>query len=157
MDQLYKATLTHSSPIIHRPLPPPQTQRMPHTPPAEQTSSILPHCDPSIESPPTHPAPIPIHLPNIYVNPYPPIAANAPNQHPPAPPPPPAPPAPRVLSSRELPPPGIGAIRIGSMKFKKAHPLLYVSLVISIIALVLGVPKGSLPTLTGRQRELRAS
>lgn len=37
------------------------------------------------------------------------------------------------------------------------HPLLWVALGLSIVAVILGVPKGTLPTLTGRHRTLRVS
>lgn len=40
---------------------------------------------------------------------------------------------------------------------KKPHPFLWISLLLSLIALVLEVPKGSLPTLTGRHKALRVS
>ncbi|TXT15569.1 hypothetical protein VHUM_00072 [Vanrija humicola] len=40
--------------------------------------------------------------------------------------------------------------------FSAPHPLLWVTLCLSILAIVLGVPKGSLPTITGRHRVLRA-
>lgn len=40
---------------------------------------------------------------------------------------------------------------------RRPHPLLWVTLGLSIVALVLGVPKGSLPTVTGRHKALRVS
>lgn len=39
----------------------------------------------------------------------------------------------------------------------KPHPLLWITLGLSILAVILGVPKGSLPTLTGRHKTLRVS
>lgn len=48
-------------------------------------------------------------------------------------------------------------VKFGPFAFAKPHPLLWISLILSLIALVLGVPKGSLPTLTGRHKELRVS
>ncbi|TXT08246.1 uncharacterized protein COLE_05170 [Cutaneotrichosporon oleaginosum] len=39
---------------------------------------------------------------------------------------------------------------------EKPHALLWLSLALSTLAIILGVPKGSLPTVTGRHRELRA-
>ncbi|KAI9639698.1 uncharacterized protein MKK02DRAFT_40020 [Dioszegia hungarica] len=98
------------------------------------------------------PAPVPVQLPNIYVNPFPP-------------PPPPQPrryPSPPIIR-RQIPPPVIpgpayvsNMMRFGPFTFVKPHPLLWISLFISLVALVLGVPRGSLPTLTGRHKELRA-
>ncbi|KAK4684533.1 hypothetical protein P7C73_g5639, partial [Tremellales sp. Uapishka_1] len=38
----------------------------------------------------------------------------------------------------------------------RPHPLLWISLFLSLLALILEVPKGSLPTLTGRHKALRA-
>lgn len=40
---------------------------------------------------------------------------------------------------------------------RRPHPLLWLTLGLSIVAIVLGVPKGSLPTVTGRHRALRVS
>lgn len=40
---------------------------------------------------------------------------------------------------------------------RRPHPLLWVTLGLSLVALVLGVPKGSLPTVTGRHKVLRVS
>lgn len=109
-----------------------------------------------------HAQPIPIQLPNIYVNPFPaqdhtrdrdttpgtrhvhregePI--NVPTSS-----------TTHGHSRRS----GSGTIKIGSWRFTKPHPLLWVCLGLSILALVLEVPKGSLPTLTGRHRALRVS
>ena len=39
----------------------------------------------------------------------------------------------------------------------RPHPLLWVCLALSVLALVLGVPKGTLPTITGRHKALRVS
>ncbi|KAL7421702.1 hypothetical protein Q5752_003472 [Cryptotrichosporon argae] len=95
---------------------------------------------------PTEPPPIPIQLPNIYVHPYPPPPPHPPTPPPPPPPtmPPPSPPRPRS----PLPQP--------RGWWTRPHPLLWVTLGMSLLALVLQVPKGSLPTLTGRHRALRA-
>jgi hypothetical protein len=53
--------------------------------------------------------------------------------------------------------PSSNMMRIGPFRFARPHPLLWIPLGLSLIALVLEVPKGSLPTLTGRHRQLRAS
>lgn len=78
-------------------------------------------------------------LPQIYVMSKPepaPVAAPPAVAAPlPLPPPPPPPPA----------------------AHRRPHPLLWVTLAISVLALVLGVPKGSIPTFTGRHRALRVS
>ncbi|ODN82143.1 hypothetical protein L202_02443 [Cryptococcus amylolentus CBS 6039] len=42
------------------------------------------------------------------------------------------------------------------MRWPKPHPLLWIILAISVLALVLEVPKGSLPTFSGRHKALRA-
>lgn len=117
---------------------------------------------------PSQPQPIPVQLPNIYVNPYPP-------------PPPPALPqatdqqhSDRHQRSRTE---GAGTghhtrqehhrdtdthtsdgtrmVKLGPFRFTRPHPLLWISLALSLIALVLEVPKGSLPTITGRHKQLR--
>lgn len=46
---------------------------------------------------------------------------------------------------------------LGSWTFAKPHPLLWLCLALSLLALVLEVPKGSLPTFTGRHKALRVS
>lgn len=38
---------------------------------------------------------------------------------------------------------------------KRPHPLLWLCFALSMLALVLEVPKGSLPTITGRHKALR--
>ena len=98
--------------------------------------------------------PIPIQLPNIYVNPFPPAAEH---QHTPE------------TGTRHRDVPDINmptvtpvvhgkkgnTIKIGPWRFAKPHPLLWLCLGMSVVALVLGVPKGSLPTLTGRHKAIR--
>ena len=119
--------------------------------------------------------PIPIHLPNIYVNPFPPpVQPLPPNQsqaptqapHRPAPAavpahvPEPAPinvPTHDHAHPRHAPGTSHRSIRIGPWKITKPHPLLWLCLALSILALVLEVPKGTLPTITGRHRALRVS
>jgi len=46
-------------------------------------------------------------------------------------------------------------VKLGPWTFTRPHPLLWVSLMLGVIALVLQVPKGRLPTITGRHRALR--
>ena len=46
---------------------------------------------------------------------------------------------------------------LGSWTIAKPHPLLWLCLALSLLALVLEVPKGSLPTFTGRHKALRVS
>jgi hypothetical protein len=43
------------------------------------------------------------------------------------------------------------------LKLDRPHPLLWLALALSTLAIILGVPKGTLPTITGRHRELRVS
>ncbi|KAL1413636.1 hypothetical protein Q8F55_001414 [Vanrija albida] len=118
--------------------------------------------------------PIPIQLPTIYINPY----ASAPHgmsgapgafSAAPRPPTPPAPkkkepkepkeeskkPAPAVVVAAE-PAHVVVAAPAAWWNFGAPHPLLWVTLGLSILAIVLGVPKGTLPTITGRHRVLRA-
>lgn len=93
--------------------------------------------------------PIPVQLPNIYVT--------APSVQP-------AQPQPQPGTSHSTHSSGIRRehhsprmVHIGPFKFTRPHPLLWMTFALSIIALVLEVPKGSLPTLTGRHRQLRVS
>ncbi|EIW70733.1 hypothetical protein M231_02614 [Tremella mesenterica] len=132
MDDLYRAKLTGS---------PPRTARGNHD--LDQTPvTILPHRGPEG-------AAIPIQLPNIYVNPFPP---------------PPSPTRPVSVSPprhERTPAPLTSALRRPrgyweKMGFGRPHPLTWLAVIISFAALVLGVPKGHLPTLTGRHKELRA-
>ena len=139
MEDLYRAKLTHSPPVVRRQL---------HPETMELGPGITIKPQPPDDILPSHTAPIPIHLPNIYVNPYPTSAQPA------APSPLPAASYPVEPSRKTLetaPVPSFAQV------FKKPHPLLWLSLLISLTALILGVPKGSLPTLTGRHKELRVS
>ncbi|WVW83815.1 hypothetical protein I302_105836 [Kwoniella bestiolae CBS 10118] len=153
MDETYRAKLSgspnppHAHPQVH--------VGDDHTPPHQD------HGD-TIHIQPNHPAnntshPIPIQLPNIYVHPYP-LRERTP-------PPPPAPPQPAPTPAPAMPPVTVNVTapakeapkgrKIGPFRITRPHPLLWVSLVLSVIALVLEVPKGSLPTLTGRHKALR--
>nr|XP_031863211.1 uncharacterized protein CI109_001083 [Kwoniella shandongensis]KAA5530283.1 hypothetical protein CI109_001083 [Kwoniella shandongensis] len=152
MDDLYQAKLTGEPPH-------PQVHI------GEQSSNN----DPAHHAERTHhqrsaAQPIPIQLPNIYVHPYPPAQPQTPL----------APTAP-VTINLEKPTattPTVTAVepdmapasilqgqdrgrKIGPIRLRKPHPLLWLSLILSITALVLQVPKGSLPTLTGRHKALR--
>ncbi|WVO16228.1 hypothetical protein L204_103899 [Cryptococcus depauperatus] len=99
--------------------------------------------------------PIPIQLPNIYVHPYPQTQQKeAPPR--PAPPVSPAQAPPITLNVQTPLVPVAEKKRWGPFKWTMPHPLLWISLIISVIALVLEVPKGSLPTVTGRHKVLRA-
>ncbi|OCF40310.1 hypothetical protein I317_05877 [Kwoniella heveanensis CBS 569] len=154
MDETYKARLSASPHIHPHPLPD-------HTPPHQDsnhhhqgdTIHIQPH--PNVnQGGGANQQPIPIPLPNIYVHPYPPPA--------PAPAPAPAPkepaPAPVTVNvTSEMPNSSSSSAtkKIGPFKLSKPHPLLWVSLILSFIALILEVPKGSLPTITGRHKALR--
>ncbi|WWD02886.1 hypothetical protein V865_000928 [Kwoniella europaea PYCC6329] len=154
MDETYRAKLSGS------PNPHPQVHVGDDHTPAHQDN----HGD-TIHIQPNHPAnntshPIPIQLPNIYVHPYPPRERTPPPPPPqPAPPPPaPAPAMPPVTVNVTAPPKETvpKGRKIGPFRITKPHPLLWVSLILSLVALVLEVPKGSLPTLTGRHKALRA-
>lgn len=121
--------------------------------------------------------PIPIQLPTIYINPYSSVP-NAPGMD--------GVPGAFGATARSLTPPAAApqkkkerereAKEDSSKKpavvivaapeptppapwwnFGAPHPLLWVTLGLSILAVVLGVPKGTLPTLTGRHRVLRVS
>lgn len=108
--------------------------------------TVRPHLHGTPEHEPTG---IPIQLPTIYVNPH------VPNP-PPAPAPPPPPPPPReplfIPVQRER-----FRERFWMSSFRNAHPLTWIAVTISLCALVLGVPKGHFPTLTGRHKDLRVS
>jgi len=67
---------------------------------------------------------------------------------------PPLPPRPAPPQPTAAPAPAPAPVPAVS---RRPHPLLWITLGISILALVLGVPKGSLPTLTGRHKALRVS
>lgn len=84
--------------------------------------------------------PIPVQLPNIYVT---------------APSPAPAQPAPSMRREHRPHTHEVRMMHIGPFRFARPHPLLWITLGLSLIALVLEVPKGSLPTLTGRHKHLR--
>lgn len=100
--------------------------------------------------------PVPIQLPNIYVNPFPSGTAHHESLH-------------RnddhdgtIHRNGPINVPSIShrkshSIKIGPFRFAKPHPLLWVCLFLSVLALVLEVPRGSLPTLTGRHKSLRVS
>lgn len=88
-----------------------------------------------------HPRIIPGPLPSVFLDAYPPPSTSDPVQEPKN--------IPSVAKSKD---PGM---KIGPWKFARPHPLLWISLLLTIIALVLGVPKGALPTLTGRHKALR--
>ncbi|KAK8864348.1 hypothetical protein IAR55_001595 [Kwoniella newhampshirensis] len=108
--------------------------------------------------------PIPIDLPNIHVHPYP-AAPPGPREHTPPTPAaaPPAAPAPPITINVEQPAStstdkstDLQGSKTGLFTPTRPHPLLWLSLLLSLVALVLEVPKGSLPTLTGRHKALRA-
>jgi hypothetical protein len=148
MNQVYQAKLTGSPPVQDRPN---QNQTPNHNQQMDNNGDIhiqpLPNPHPQQGGP--GPGVMPVQLPNIYVT-APPLA----------PQPQPAP-APRRehrshtshahTNTHQEP----RMIHIGPFKFARPHPLLWVTLGLSLIALVLEVPKGSLPTLTGRHRQLR--
>lgn len=115
---------------------------------------------------PQHEGAVPIQLPTIFINPY-----VAPKEEPkralPTVPAAPATASPTVPRESGTPKPKATK---GDAKFvaaavqpvvqlweRRPHPLLWVTLGLSIVALVLGVPKGSLPTVTGRHKALRVS
>ncbi|ORY34078.1 hypothetical protein BCR39DRAFT_592642 [Naematelia encephala] len=77
--------------------------------------------------------PIPIQRSDIYVHPYPTPATSGPPVRP---------------SQGE----GAGFL---SWKSQAPHPLIWVCMIISLGTLLFTVPKGSLPTLTGRHKALR--
>ena len=139
MDQVYQAKLSGS--------PPGQNQSGNQNQQVDNNGDI--HIQP-MPNPHPYPAsatandaargqPIPVQLPNIYVT---------------APSPAPAQPAQPRREHR----PNTHEVRmmhIGPFRFARPHPLLWITLGLSLIALVLEVPKGSLPTLTGRHKHLR--
>ena len=138
MDEQYRAKLTGSPP--HPPRP--HTPMPPGGPGPGDQIHIQPHPMPGLSE--YNRGPVPIHLPNIYVNPYPP----------PAPPPHAPPPGPINVPTSSPPP---RTITVGPWRVARPHPLLWLCLALSVLALVLEVPKGSLPTLTGRHKALRVS
>ena len=142
MDEQYHAKLTASPPGKHRATTP--------VPPGGAAPNAMPSILDPLPSPyPPHTnvyqgqdaqGPIPIHLPNIYVNPFPSQQAAQPL-------PPPVGETPTARSIR--------MIKIGPWIFCRPHPLLWLCFGLSLLALVLEVPKGSLPTITGRHKALR--
>lgn len=64
---------------------------------------------------------------------------------------------PRFLSPPNIPTVSTDHEQMGRRMTARPHPLLWVSLILSLVALVMEVPKGSLPTLTGRHRALRVN
>jgi hypothetical protein len=82
------------------------------------------------------PEPIHIPLPQVYL--HPPIAQRAPE----------------TPKTTDLPT-SRGIRKIGPFEVSSPHPLLWLCFLMSFVALVLDVPKGSLPTLTGRHKALR--
>ncbi|WRT66278.1 uncharacterized protein IL334_003231 [Kwoniella shivajii] len=158
MDDLYQAKLSAT------PYPPPHPHPQVHvgdnqTPPNQDYNHSH---DDATHTRPLHQQqqqqPIPIQFPNIYVHPYPTIERERERTPPPAPQPrteqPPVTVNVTALSNEDQIPKGNGS-KIGPFRITKPHPLLWVSLILSFIALVLEVPKGSLPTLTGRHKALR--
>jgi hypothetical protein len=134
MDQVYQAKLSGD--------PPGQN----HNNNQPEDIHIQPFPNPHPQGQGQQPPPIPVQLPNIYVTA-------------PSPQPQPQPGTSHATHSsgtrREHHSPRM--IHIGPFKLARPHPLLWITLALSIIALVLEVPKGSLPTLTGRHRQLRVS
>jgi hypothetical protein len=143
MDQVYQAKLTGSPPGQDQP-PQNQNQQMDNN----GDIHIQPMPNPHTQQGGPGPGVIPVQLPNIYVTAPPPATQ-----------PQPAPSAPRrehrSHSSHTHTHQEPRMIHIGPFKFARPHPLLWITLGLSLIALVLEVPKGSLPTLTGRHRQLR--
>jgi hypothetical protein len=140
MDQVYQAKLSGS--------PPGQNQSSNQNQQVDNNGDI--HIQ-SMPNPHPYPAsatandaargqPIPVQLPNIYVT---------------APSPAPVQPAPSLRREHRPHTPEIRMMHIGPFRFARPHPLLWITLGLSLIALVLEVPKGSLPTLTGRHKQLR--
>lgn len=142
MDEQYHAKLTASPPDNDRTttsVPPggtPQNDASPHS----QTTPAAQHTQVNGLQGKT---PIPVHFPNIYVNPF------SPQPAPPAPSAPDSAPTITHVAPR--------TVKIGPWRMAKPHPLLWLCLALSLLALVLEVPKGSLPTLTGRHKALRVS
>jgi len=142
MDQVYQAKLTGSPPVQdHNPNPNtnPVNQQMDNNGDIHIQPMPNPHPHPQQGGPGV----IPVQLPNIYVT-APSPASQLPS-------------APRrehrshTHTTHQEP----RMIHIGPFRFTRPHPLLWITLGLSLIALVLEVPKGSLPTLTGRHRQLR--
>jgi hypothetical protein len=93
-------------------------------------SQPQPNLNPGFMAPPTRHEPEPIGLNNLYY--HPPAERSAPINEP-------------TVKSKKV------------SRGTKLHPLIWFSLILSLLALVLSVPKGSLPTLTGRHKALRVS
>lgn len=155
MEQTYRAKLSAT------PHPPPQPNHNPPPAPPPEPHFNIPPQPPSMtygglaqayyDGP--RGAPVPIQLPNIYVNPYPPAGApqhEHANEHLAN-----VPPQPLNEPTRRHERRHHDTIRLGSWHVKKPHPLLWVCFALSMLALVLEVPKGSLPTITGRHKALR--
>lgn len=152
MDEIYRARLSSTPhPPGNLPLPEPAMQPLAHTDDIHINAPAAPVAGGAGQ-------PIPIQLPNIYVNPFP---AAEHHHHVPTP---------EVTGTRHRDGPEINiptataprkrpdnSIKLGPWRVAKPHPLLWLCLGLSIVALVLGVPKGSLPTLTGRHKALRVS
>jgi hypothetical protein len=140
MDQTYQAKLS-GSPPGHNSTPNPQL--------IDDNGDIhiqpMPNPHPLPQGQGQGNQPIPVQLPNIYVtapSPQVPRRERDGTSH---------------HHTQHLPEPHQGPrmVNIGPFRFTKPHPLLWITLGLSLIALVLEVPKGSLPTLTGRHRQLR--
>lgn len=141
MDQVYQAKLTGSPPGQDNnltPNPNPVNQQMDNNGDIHIQPMPNPHPHPQQGGP----GAIPVQLPNIYVT-----APSPASQPPPAPR--------REHRSHTHTTHQERMLHIGPFRFTRPHPLLWITLGLSLIALVLEVPKGSLPTLTGRHRHLR--
>lgn len=168
MDDIYRARLSatpHPPGALHDPGMATHStpQGGPQFAPRPDDIHIQPHHAPNATSDPH--MPIPIQLPNIYVNPFPAhdhtaqgMSTGTGTRHRDGPTEP--------INVPTSTPSGTGTgthsrrsntIKIGPWRFTKPHPLLWICLALGLLALVLEVPKGSLPTLTGRHRALRAS
>lgn len=143
MDQVYQAKLSGTPPSQNQPGNPNTNQRMDNNGDIHIQPMPNPHPHPHPASATANEAargqPIPVQLPNIYVT--------APS---------PAP-VPESALRREHRPhtQEVRMMHLGPFRFARPHPLLWITLGLSLIALVLEVPKGSLPTLTGRHKQLR--
>jgi len=138
MDQVYQAKLSGSPPGQQ----PPNSSSHPN-PQMDNNGDIhiqpMPNPHPATANEAARGQPIPVQLPNIYVT------APSPSSVPAA--------APRREHRHHDQ--GVRMMHIGPFRFARPHPLLWITLGLSLIALVLEVPKGSLPTLTGRHKQLR--
>ncbi|WVR07127.1 hypothetical protein IAU60_004168 [Kwoniella sp. DSM 27419] len=145
MDDRYRAKLTASPPVAKRV----------HNADADCHPGRIINLQATVGAEHSRPS-IPVHLPDIYINPYPPVPPPLPAQAPTAshePAPTERDADPSKVQSQSLP---SRSRKLGSFTLTQPHPLLWVSLILSLIALVLGVPKGTLPTITGRHKALRA-